>query len=91
VFGENYWLTINLLGAINTFERENLLERQRERIAIAKQAGKYKGRKVITRPSNWSEIYNLYATRRITGKKAMELTGLKRNTFYKFVGEERIK
>ena len=84
-------LMLTMIGAINTFERENLLERQREGIAIAKRAGKYKGRKSITRPQNWTEIYGLYATRRITGKKAMELTGLKRNTFYNFVAEERAK
>ena len=82
-------LMLTMIGAINTFERENLLERQREGIAIAKRTGKYTGRKAITRPSNWAEIYGLYATRRITGKKAMELTGLKRNTFYNFVKVEK--
>ena len=35
----------NLLGSIAQFERELLLERQREGIAIAKSEGKYKGRK----------------------------------------------
>jgi len=82
-------LMLTMLGAINTFERENLLERQREGIAIAKQKGLYKGRKAIKRPPNWEEVYNLYATRRITGGEAIRRTGLKRNTFYKFVGEER--
>lgn len=37
-------LMIHLLGAIAQFERELLLERQREGIARAKAAGKYKGR-----------------------------------------------
>lgn len=37
-------LMLTMLGAISTFERELLLERQREGIAIAKQKGKYKGR-----------------------------------------------
>jgi len=35
-------LMLTMLGAINTFEREILLERQREGIAIAKQKGLYK-------------------------------------------------
>lgn len=83
-------LMLTMLGAINTFEREILLERQREGIAIAKQKGLYKGRKSIERPLNWKEIYSLYATRRITGKEAMHRTGLKRNTFYKFVESEKI-
>lgn len=38
-------LMINLLGSIAEFEREIMLERQREGIAKAKAQGKYKGRK----------------------------------------------
>jgi DNA invertase Pin-like site-specific DNA recombinase len=82
---------LTVIGAIYEFERENLLERQREGIAIAKRAGKYKGRKSIKRPPNWDEIYNLYATRRITAKEAMQRMGLKRNTFYNFVNQERAR
>ena len=37
-------LVLTLLGGINQFEREMMLERQREGIARAKAAGKYKGR-----------------------------------------------
>jgi DNA invertase Pin-like site-specific DNA recombinase len=84
-------LMLTMIGAINTFERENLLERQREGIAIAKQKGLYKGRKAIQRPANWEEVYALYLTRRITGNEAIRRTGLKRGTFYRFVGEEREK
>ncbi len=35
---------LNLLGAIAQFERELMLERQREGIAKAKAEGRYKGR-----------------------------------------------
>ena len=38
-------LMLTMIGAINEFERYNLLERQREGIAIAKRNGKYKGGK----------------------------------------------
>lgn len=38
-------LMLTMLAAISTFERDLLLERQREGIAIAKVKGKYKGRK----------------------------------------------
>jgi len=38
-------LMFNMLGAIAQFERELMLERQREGIAKAKAEGKYKGRK----------------------------------------------
>ena len=37
-------LLLNLLGSVYTFERQILLERQREGVQIPKQAGKYTGR-----------------------------------------------
>ena len=82
-------LMLTLIGAIYEFERENILERQREGIAIAKSQGKFKGRKEIDRPRHWDEIYSQYKNRAITGTEAMSRLGLKRNTFYKFVKRER--
>jgi len=82
-------LMLTLIGAIYEFERENTLERQREGIAIAKRQGKFKGRKEISKPPQWNEIYNLYRNRSITGTEAMQRLGLKRNTFYKFVKSEK--
>jgi DNA invertase Pin-like site-specific DNA recombinase len=41
-------LMINVLGSIAQFEREIMLERQREGIAKAKAEGKYRGRKPIS-------------------------------------------
>jgi DNA invertase Pin-like site-specific DNA recombinase len=40
-------LMLTVLGGIAQFEREMMLERQREGVAKAKAAGKYKGRKPI--------------------------------------------
>ena len=82
-------LMLTLIGAIYEFERENTLERQREGIAVAKQAGKFKGRKEIERPNNWNEVYSLYNSRKITGKEAMTRLNLKCNTFYKMVNEAK--
>jgi DNA invertase Pin-like site-specific DNA recombinase len=42
-------LMLNLLGSIAEFERGVMLERQREGIAKAKSAGKYKGRAPLAR------------------------------------------
>lgn len=78
---------LTMIGAISTFERECMLERQAEGIAIAKQNGKYKGRKKINFPLNWVEIYNQYKHREITGTRAMEILNLKRNTFYGLIKE----
>ena len=42
-------LLFTMIGAIGEFERELMLERQREGIAKAKSDGKYKGRKPTAR------------------------------------------
>jgi len=78
-------LMITMIGAISNFEKQNMLERQREGIAIAKENGVYKGRKVIPYPNNWFVVYSQYKIRELTGTKAMNMLGLKRNTFYKLI------
>ena len=50
-------LMITFLAAIYEFERANLLERQRDGIAVAKMQGKYKGRKNVAKPDNFDEVY----------------------------------
>lgn len=82
-------LMVTMLGAIYEFERANLLERQKDGIAVAKKEGRYKGRKKIQKPGNWKEVYSDWSCRKITAKKACELLKLKPNTFYNFVKEER--
>ena len=84
-------LMLTMIGAINEFERANLLERQREGIALAKQQGKYKGRKKIDFPDNWEEVYVRWKNRQITGTQAMNLLHLKRNTFYNLLKEYEAK
>ena len=51
-------LMLTMLGAIATFEREMMLERQREGISRAKAAGKYKGR-VATARAKTAEVLEL--------------------------------
>ena len=80
-------LMFNVIASIAQFEREIMLERQREGIAIAKAAGKYKGRKEISKPENWDEVISKWKVREITATKAMEELGLKRTTFYKLLKE----
>lgn len=82
-------LMVTMLGAIYEFERANLLERQKDGIAVAKKEGKYKGRKKINKPANWHEVYSDWSCRKITAKKPCELLNLKTNTFYNFVKEEK--
>ena len=51
---------LTVLGAIAAFEREMMLERQREGIAAAKAAGKYKGRTPTARRQS-AEVRRLVA------------------------------
>ncbi len=80
-------LMLTMIGAIAEFERANLLERQKEGIAIAKEKGVYKGRKKIDFPENWNEVYKKWKNREMTGAKAMDQLGLKKTTFYKLIKE----
>lgn len=78
-------LMLTMIGAINEFERNNLLERQREGIERAKLKGKYAGRKPIPKPKNWDEVYGKYKVRELTAKKAYETLGLTKSTFYNMI------
>lgn len=80
-------LMLTMIGAIAEFERQNLLERQREGIALAKAKGAYKGRKKIVYPGNWHEIYACWKNRELKSKDAVQQLGLKTNTFYRLVAE----
>ena len=81
-------LMLTMIAAINQFERENILERQREGIAIAKSKGLYKGRKTIARPDNWDDVIESWRQRKITAREAMKRLKLKPTTFYKLMKEE---
>ena len=72
-------LQITMLAAISEFEREMLLERQREGIQIAKSCGKYKGRKKIQIP-DIEKHYADYMTRKTTKTALAEKLGISRNT-----------
>ena len=81
-------LFLTILAAIYEFERTNGKERQMEGVAIAVKQGKYKGRKKIEKPNEWSDIFSQYMERKLTAEKAMEKLSIKRNTFYKWKKEE---
>lgn len=74
-------LMITLLGAINEFERANILERQKEGIALAKQHGKYKGRPP-KKLDNFNEVYQEWKQNNLTVTSACKILGISRVTFY---------
>ncbi len=79
-------LLLTMVGAINEFERVNLLERQREGIAIAKRNGKYKGgkRKTVT---NFAEHYSRYMSREISKSALARELNISRPTLDKLISE----
>lgn len=79
-------LMLTMIAAINEFERANLLERQREGIAIAKESGKYKGRKAVE-IDNFGEIYDKYMAREITKTEMARMLGVSRPTLDKLIKE----
>ncbi len=72
-------LQMTMMAAIAEFERAMILERQREGIAIAKRAGKYKGRKSISIP-DIEKYYTEYMTRNGTKVGISKKLGVSRNT-----------
>jgi DNA invertase Pin-like site-specific DNA recombinase len=76
-------LMVNLLGSVAQFERELMLERQREGIAKAKSAGKYKGRAPTARVKA-DEVNRLHQR----GVGAMEISrrlGIGRSSVYRLI------
>ena len=78
-------LFLQLMGAFAQFERANMLERQREGIVKAKQAGKYKGRKPIAqKPEQLAAIKQALANNTNKSQIAKELN-ISRATLYKYM------
>ena len=72
-------LLVTMVAAINEFERANLLERQKEGIAIAKREGKYKGRKAVTVPE-LPRHYERYQRREVSKAALARELGISRPT-----------
>lgn len=79
---------LTVFAALSQLEREQLKQRQREGIEIAKAQGKYTGRKPI--PIDWdkfSKLYGEWKSKSITGRDFMRRMGMSVNTFYRRVHE----
>ena len=81
-------LVLQVLSFVAQNERESIKKRQAEGIEVAKAKGKHLGRPTVKVPANWDEVYAKWQTGEITAKKAMEMTGLKRTSFYKLVSKK---
>ncbi len=82
-------LMLTMIGAIAEFERKQILERQREGIAIAKRKGKYKGRTVKQiDESTFTKEYALFKERKFTKSELSRRLGVSRPTLNKLLKEK---
>ena len=75
---------LTVFGAVAELEREYLLQRQQEGIAIAKASGIYKGRKPIEHPQ-FDSVVSSWRKGDLTATEAMRRLGMKPSTFYRKV------
>ena len=76
---------LTVFAAVAELEREYILQRQREGIAIAKQQGKYRGRPPKAYP-DFERIAARWQKGEITAVQAMQQLGMSKTRFY-----ERVK
>lgn len=79
-------LMLTVIAAINEFERTNMLERQREGIAIAKREGRYKGRKRMELP-DMAAVYEAWVTREKSKAEIAREHGISRPTLDRLLKE----
>ncbi len=83
---------LTVFAALSQLEREQLKQRQREGIEIAKAQGKYTGRKPI--PTDWmrfGQLYGEWRAKNITGRDFMRRMDMSANTFYRRVREYELR
>lgn len=75
---------LTVFGAVAELEREYILQRQKEGIAIAKANGVYKGRKPVER-ADMPVVVQSWRDGKITAVEAMRRLDMKPSTFYRRV------
>ncbi|MFT0893076.1 recombinase family protein [Pseudochelatococcus sp. G4_1912] len=82
-------LMLNVLGGVAQFEREMMLERQREGIAKAKADGKYKGRKPTAR-AKAEDVMSLKNEGLSMGQIAQRL-GIGKGSVHRIISEAKLQ
>jgi DNA invertase Pin-like site-specific DNA recombinase len=76
-------LILNVMSSVAQFEREMMLERQREGIAKAKAEGKYKGRKPTARAK--TEMVLLAKKQGLSPAQIMRDLGISKTSYYRIL------
>lgn len=80
-------LMLTMIGAINEFERTNLLERQREGMQIAKQNGVFKKKDID--PDLFNELKEKVNKGQVSVVEASKQLGVSRQTWYKLIAKDK--
>ncbi len=80
-------LMLNVLGAVAQFEREMMLERQRDGIAKAKKDGKYKGRQPLPDDKKRSAVFLVESG--LSKKHVAEQLGIGLASVYRILDEHK--
>lgn len=78
-------LILQILSYVAEQERTFIKQRQKEGIAAAKNNNVKFGRPKIEKPQNFDIVVNKWKNKEIKTKEAIEILGLKPNTFYNLV------
>ena len=81
---------LTVFGAVAELEREYILQRQREGIAIAKEQGKYKGRQPIQYDRYlFDQLYSEWKKGNITQKYMCQKLKMSRSTLSRIIREKK--
>ena len=84
-------IVLQVLSFVAQNERETMRVRQAEGIKTAKARGVKFGRPRITLPNNFETVARQYLNKEITNKKACEILGMTRGSFFRYLKELEIK
>ena len=84
-------IVLQVLSFVAQNERETMRVRQAEGIRTAKARGVKFGRPRITLPDNFEIIAKQYLNKEITNKKACEILGMTRGSFFRYMKELNIE
>lgn len=74
---------LTLFGALAELERESMLERQKEGLAVARQKGMKFGRPATETPEDFENIVKRWKNGEILAVEAIKILGMSKPTFYR--------
>jgi DNA invertase Pin-like site-specific DNA recombinase len=82
---------LTVMAGVSQLERDLIKQRQAEGVALAKEAGKYRGRvkKYIQTHPGMNHAIEMYETGKYTVKQICEITKVSRSAFYRAITERK--